>query len=142
MTNEKIWPGIPGTEYVLAYWNNGQLRVVDFDREDKHFSRKPRLTAEVLINGKKGIVTIDRITKLVETSQIGRIKRIITKVEEGSPWIGIIGSADNDANDIVFILVRYHIKSNLPAIIIRPIYEGVRIISLKYRLDMSPHMEC
>lgn len=128
MTNEKIWPGIPGTEYVLAYWNNGQLRVVDFDREDKHFSRKPRLTAEVLINGKKGIVTIDRITKLVETSQIGRIKRIITKVEEGSPWIGIIGSADNDANDIVFILVRYHIKSNLPTILIRPIYMKASIL--------------
>ena len=99
--------GVSGTDFVLAKYRLGKLRIVNLSRNDKHFCHHSAITASFEIGHEPGVVTVDRVYRLVATGRTGIIKRIHTRRQkEGSDWIGIVGASFDDNDGLRFILVR------------------------------------
>lgn len=102
--------GVSGTDFVLAKYRLGKLRIVNLSRTDKHFCRQSAITASFEIGHEPGVVTVDRVYHLVATGRTGIIKRIHTRRQkEGSDWIGIVGASFDENDGLRFILVRINI---------------------------------
>ena len=89
------------------------MRIVNLSRNDKHFCLHSAITASFEIGHEPGVVTVDRVYRLVATGRTGIIKRIHTRRQkEGSDWIGIVGASFDDNDGLRFILVRKTIFSS------------------------------
>ena len=95
---------IPGTKFVVARKYRTRYQEVNFEREDKFFSWRPALNAQVTLDGHKGLAILNNVHRLVSVGNTGRILKVHTKRTFPSrKWIGIIG---NEPPGHIFVLVR------------------------------------
>merc|ERR1712130_840686 len=63
-------------DFVLAGRNGNELVPVDFDVADEHFGLRPRISAELTIDGEEGFCTIGGVFRLVRRNVRGVIKEL------------------------------------------------------------------